>query len=290
MTSQRHHGTREVRQATERCGWKHSFASPRSAGILVPWTIVLLMLVPPGAHAEPPQLTARKAADLSARAISEYGLSPRITKRDCRRRSRLVFTCLVRWTDGGDRFTATVRIARGGTETSPVDTFALSGRKRDQFDGTTQIRSSGRFVVETRRAFFGRTLRLWIDDRGQIDVTVGDPETVIPTDSDDAPPQGSSWVVLPITVENTGRDRWENTSYMLDLLNVDGATMPLSSDAARAKGCADIASAASGEVRTGCIGFEVPTADVAGVAAQWDVGNETGVWGPLERQRRPPPA
>ncbi|MEH3055561.1 MAG: DUF4352 domain-containing protein [Patulibacter minatonensis] len=240
------------------------------------------MLVAPGhalAAGGLPPLTAAKAKTLVKRAVAHYGLNPRIGAVACRRRSATRQACAVATRDDGDRYSFKVEVTRGGIPTSPVDRFTLTGWKHDQFDGSSRLRESGRFAVETRRAAFGVPLRLWVDGTTQLDAIVSAPEVVVPSDTWKGAEAGQQWVVVRISVTNTGRGRWDGGAAGFDLVLSDGSKAPSSYAAEESAGCSsDLVSAGAGELRTGCLGFQVPAGDAPTV--QWKAGFETGVWRP----------
>lgn len=240
--------------------------------------IALAIAALPAPVTAAPALT-KKQAITKARAVITAEFDSRSSRPTCKRRTRSAATCTLRWSDGLRRYTGKVTLRRADPPHSPVDRYTLRGKGTARYLSTKRVRRSGRLVVQTRTARLGQPLRLLgIEDTTEVEVTPGQYMDPYPPGEFDTPSEGTRYVALELRVKNLGRERFDTAlSNGSRFVLADHTTI----EATFASGCSGLVAMAYGEVRIGCVVFEVP---FGASIRQFEhgpesgFGQETGVW------------
>lgn len=234
---------------------------------------IAILAIAPSAHAS--KTLTKNQATAYVRTAIEDSLYKKLPARNisCKRKSRTRFTCRASWRSALSRTTASIRIRRTGTTISPIDTWSMRATTRSKYSPTRRERDSGRFVIDTRRAKYGQTLRL-LGFESDLEVTPSaliDP--LVDPNEFNQPGPGARFVAVTFNVKNVGEDRYQGSTLSSRLITATNLTI----DTTWATNCPSELSMAPGEERVACAVFEVPFgARVRQM--EFPLGQETGVW------------
>ncbi len=205
----------------------------------------------------PAKTLGLKQSKLYAKAAlrTEYTVKRYASKR-CKRLSRLRVRCRPTFRDDFDnRYRATVDVSRIGNVIDDRERFKATVRLR----GTSTKKFTGDLIEETRRATLGQTLTLIGQDEDRVRVTPGRLIDPLPSPSEfEAPPPGARYVAVPLTIENVGAGRFEDSLRNGSKLITTGNTVIETTIIVTPPCDQGAVEIPERETRIGCVAFAVP--------------------------------